>query len=279
MCSVRSSPSSKTASRGRSARSGWSIEPRRGGLRHPHQPPDDVADTLRYPALVTLVFDHLSPNARALARQSRRCSSWPVSCRRTSGLRCTLSSSGSASHSPSPAIRPRCRTAIERATAAASETRDRLATAAGGSADRHRVWMRRQRHRGSEHRRHRCRCLRGGRIREVIARMARMVESLRRATAGTVHVVPADGAGEGAGRARRPQGARAVLRGAADSAEPRGGLPIDNQRGQSRQRQRLRGGRSRAGYRSSARPVAPDARSVGAQQPGAAAFQAAASVR
>ena len=145
------------------------------GPETPPLPPDDVADTLRYPTLVTLVFDHLSPNARALARKAAAqfvarelpANQWVAVYALEQRLRIAQP------FTRDPAA---LKDAIERATAAASETRDRLATAqadqqtpsgldvpvnvtAGASTESIGAAV-------SE-----------ARIREVIARMARMVEA------------------------------------------------------------------------------------------------------
>ena len=53
-------------------------------------------------------------------------------------------------------------------------------------------------------------------------------------------VLSADGAGQGAGRTRRPQGDPALLGGHAGAQRGRGDLPGDDQRSQSGQRERLR---------------------------------------
>ena len=98
------------------------------GPEIPAPPPDDVADTLRYPALVTLVFDHLSPNARALARKAAAqfvarelpANQWVAVYALEQRLRIAQP------FTRDPAA---LQDAIERATAAGSETRDRLATA------------------------------------------------------------------------------------------------------------------------------------------------------
>ena len=145
------------------------------GPEIPAPPPDDVADTLRYPALVTLVFDHLSPNARALARKAAAqfvarelpANQWVAVYALEQRLRIAQP------FTRDPAA---LQDAIERATAAGSETRDRLATAqvdqqtpsgldvpvsliAGAGTESIGAAV-------SE-----------ARIREVIARMARMVEA------------------------------------------------------------------------------------------------------
>jgi VWFA-related protein len=145
------------------------------GPATPPPPPDDVADTLRYPTLVTLVFDHLSPNARALARKAAvqfaahevPANLWVAVYVLEQRLRIAQP------FTRDPAA---LKDAIERATAAGSETRDRLVTAqadqqtpsgldvpvnviAGGSTENI----------GS--------AVSEARIREVIARMSRMVEA------------------------------------------------------------------------------------------------------
>ena len=145
------------------------------GPETPPPPPDDVADTLRYPTLVTLVFDHLSPNARALARKAAAqfvarelpANQWVAVYALEQRLRIAQP------FTRDPAA---LKDAIERATAAGSDTRDRLATAqvdqqtpsgldvpvnvtAGASTESIGAAV-------SE-----------ARIREVIARMARMVEA------------------------------------------------------------------------------------------------------
>ena len=146
------------------------------GPETPAPPPDDVADTLRYPALVTLVFDHLSPNARALARKAAAqfvarelpANQWVAVYALEQRLRIAQP------FTRDPAA---LKDAIDRATAAGSETRDRLATSqadqqqtpsgldvpvnvtAGASTEGIGAAV-------SE-----------ARIREVIARMARMVEA------------------------------------------------------------------------------------------------------
>ena len=108
---------------------------------------------------------------------------------------------------------------------------------------------------------------------EVTARMERMVETADSQQRGQSTLFPLMALMKAQGTPRRPQGAAVLLGGAADSAEPRGSLPIGDQRGESGQRQHLRGGRAGARYRPFAGPVAPDARPLRPQQPGAAAVR------
>ena len=61
-------------------------------------------------------------------------------------------------------------------------------------------------------------------------------------------VLSADGAGQGAGRPRRPEGDPALLGGHAGAQRGRGDLPGDDQRSQPRQRERLCDRRARARY-------------------------------
>jgi VWFA-related protein len=145
------------------------------GPEMPAPAPDDVADTLRYPTLVTLVFDHLSPNARTLARKAAvqfvarelPANQWVA----VYGLEQRLRIAQPFTRDPNA-----LKDAIERATAAGSETRDRLATAQADQENPTRVDLPVNVTAGASTEGIGA-AVSEARIREVISRMARLVEA------------------------------------------------------------------------------------------------------
>jgi VWFA-related protein len=102
-----------------------------GGVEVATPAPGATPDALRYPTLVTLVFDHLPQNGRAMARRAalrflegeRPAAQWVAVFVLEQRLRLTQ---------PFTQDRDALRAAVERATAASAETIDRLL---GGQAD------------------------------------------------------------------------------------------------------------------------------------------------